>query len=728
MSKNLKIRPYARLITMLGDQLIKDNIIALTEIIKNSYDADATHVKIDFINFTEDYKAKANAKIVIQDDGCGMNEEVLTKHWLNPATPIKAGQKRNGMGKTAKGRIIQGEKGIGRFAVFKLGKCVKVITQEQGADEYVLDYDFSDFDENFMTVDNDQNLFLDELEVKFNVVNAEEVQQKNTFEHGTSIEISNLKGEWSKNLVEKFHREIQYLQPIFDSGVKSSFVIHISRDGQIDNSIEKNYMDKLKSCLYDKSVFRIRNGVCNIEKQFVEYDVNQRKEKINFEDFSITVARNFFNELAEDKRGLQCGSFRFEFYCFDLDVRPDDNIKYRLDQEEKEIVKQHRVYLYRDGIRVMPYGDPKDDWLEIDVKRGTTKAGGFFSNNQLVGCVYITHKENERLRDKTNREGLIEDGNALNDFIKMIQIILSHIKVTHYDIYKVSKERQREQKIVNQNPLKLIETFRGKYKDSQVVKEVLNSFESNYRKERKLLNDRIAKTENLAAVGLSVETASHDMMLVMQKVRKEIDGLMMNISLHIVNGVTEVFDALEHIQENLTFVANSLNDIQILFPSAKSRKQKVSVVDSVNRIAALYRRSYDERNIKMDIQNCNSKFFVTSTDAVMFQVFINLFDNALYWVNFKDVIIRQVKIVFDEENKKVIFADSGRGVFENAKPYIFEAFYSGKGEDGRGLGLYIARQLLDRFGFSINLLEENKILDGANFVIDFSSRGDNYEE
>ncbi|MDO4935170.1 MAG: sensor histidine kinase [Phascolarctobacterium sp.] len=737
MSENLRIRPYARLITMLGEQLIKDNIIALTEIIKNSYDADASQVKVDFVNFSDNYEAGKNAKIIIQDDGVGMDEDILRNHWLNPATPIKASLKKNNRGRTVKGRIIQGEKGIGRFAVFKLGKCVKVITRKQSVDkngvlidegeknEYVLDYDFSNYDENFMTAEDSQGLFLDELNVKFDVLNIDGGNRKYNFKHGTVIEISELEGEWSEKLVKKFHKEIQYLQPIFEHNAKPNFNIQIFRNGKIDSLIEKDYVDKLENCLYSKSVFQITNGFCDIEKQIVEYNINKKNERINFADFFTSAAKKFFEELSKEKRKLQCGSFRFVFYCFDLDGKSDT--KYFLDKEQKQIIKQHRIYLYRDGIRVMPYGDPQDDWLQIDIKRGTSKAGGFFSNDQLVGCVYITQKDNERLRDKTNREGLIEEGNALNDFVQMIQIILAHIKVKYYDAYKIDKKRKEEQKIVNQNPLKLIGRFREEYKDDQTVKKILNDFETNYKKERSILDDRIAKTEDLAAVGLSVETASHDMMLVMQKVRKEIDDLMMNIRLRTFDGFDEVFSTVEHIQENLTFIANSLKDLQILFPSSKLHKHAVSVTDSVNRIASLYKRSYDEKNIKIEIENSEESFWVISTDAVLFQTFINLFDNALYWINFKDITDRRVKIVFDVKHKKVIFADSGRGIFEDAEPYIFEAFYSGKGEDGRGLGLYIARQLLDRFGFSINLLKEDKILSGANFVIDFSGEGDNHD-
>lgn len=130
MDKVLKIRPYARLITMLGDQLIKNERIALVELIKNAYDADAEWVKVSFLNFNNDFTVNPNSKIIIEDDGNGMNEQIIEKHWLNPATPEK--KKRKKIKETTdKGRILQGEKGIGRFAIFKLGKKLTYILEDR---------------------------------------------------------------------------------------------------------------------------------------------------------------------------------------------------------------------------------------------------------------------------------------------------------------------------------------------------------------------------------------------------------------------------------------------------------------------------------------------------------------------------------------------------------------------------------------------------------------------
>src|SRR3546814_18839436 len=84
------------------------------------------------------------------------------------------------------------------------------------------------------------------------------------------------------------------------------------------------------------------------------------------------------------------------------------DLKYRLDNSDKELLRQHRIYLYRDGIRVYPYGDPDDDWLLIDVRRGTVKASEFLSNDQVVGHVNITQVDHPEIGRASCRESVCQ--------------------------------------------------------------------------------------------------------------------------------------------------------------------------------------------------------------------------------------------------------------------------------------------------------------------------------
>lgn len=149
----IKIRPYARLLTMLGDQLISNEQTAVIELIKNSYDADAEWVKVTFENFGDDknkYKILPKSKIVIEDNGCGMTTDIIQNAWMNPATPIKANKRGSQLKTPIFHRIIQGEKGIGRYAMLKLGKTIEMVTRPKvRTEEYSVTLDFHDFDDDF---------------------------------------------------------------------------------------------------------------------------------------------------------------------------------------------------------------------------------------------------------------------------------------------------------------------------------------------------------------------------------------------------------------------------------------------------------------------------------------------------------------------------------------------------------------------------------------------------
>jgi len=127
----------------------------------------------------------------------------------------------------------------------------------------------------------------------------------------------------------------------------------------------------------------------------------------------------------------------------------------------------------------------------------------------------------------------------------------------------------------------------------------------------------------------------------------------------------------------------------------------------------------------LEIEKIGSPLIAKCTDAVLLQLFINLFDNSIFWLSDINIKEKNIIIKLDGNNGKLIFSDNGPGINKDDIPYIFEAFYSSK-EEGRGLGLYIARQLLERIDYSIWLadIKADRILSGANFVVSFIKQGE----
>lgn len=733
--KALKLRPYARLLTMLGDQLIKNERVALVELIKNSYDADATWVKVSFEGFDENFVGKDGSKIVIEDDGVGMNEDVIENHWANPATPLKLQSKLAKKGTTKKGRIIQGEKGIGRFALLKLGRKITLTTKTRAsAAEHVVVMDLSGYDENFID-SNQEAMFLDDLRLSLKEVNPAQLIQSKQIEigvntvkrpkQGTHIEIGHLASAWSKSKVEGVYNDLMRLQSIFALGEEGD----ISAD-QFDLAIYRNGVyqpfadvrqSELSGLLQNRAVFHIE-GSFNPKSATFDFQIDGAKHRIALDDPELTGMRIYRDTFGPPiDRPIESGPFNFEFFVFDF--APGARAKYQLDNADKELLRQHRIYLYRDGIRVYPYGDADDDWLLIDVRRGTVKASEFLSNDQVVGQVRISQEGNPGLRDKTSREGLVETGNPTADFRALLQIFLAWVRKKPYAQYKITEERSEDVTVFKenavQNALDYAAAAAREAGTPAEVREKLGEATRQYKQERRYLVQRAETTEHLAGVGLSVESATHDLTLAIRTATTSTDALIAQVGRPGEIDREALKRELLSIRGGLAFIADQLKDMQLLFKSTKQRRKDIKVLDLVTKVERLFRAMLDRAGIKVTITESGGPLMAKTTDAVLLQVLLNLFDNAMYWLKGTPEP-REIEILLDGHEGKLVFADTGPGIRADDVPYIFEPFYSGKAEEGRGLGLYIARQLLDRHDYTIDVANKSeRLLSGANLVVSF---------
>ena len=740
----LKIRPYARLLAMLGDQLIKNERIALMELIKNSYDADADWVRITFEGFDNKWKSGPNPKIIIEDNGTGMTLPVIKNAWMNPATPHKRRLSSSDRLTPGKNRVVQGEKGIGRFAMLKLGSRITVTTRPKNcSEEYIIVLDFSDYDAEFTTHHGTpRELFLDDLNGTLISQTAKTIVPRKVIiegvEHksgstGTRIEIECLKTTWNQARLDDVATDALKLQPIFTRAIENrqekpelQFDVAFFL-GETEVASQTHEIELLQELMDSSPVLKLTDGVYDdTEKQF-RFNVNGKTVKRDFDAFrEISRCRKRFGAKGdEDQRYPQCGSFGFSFYVFDL--RADQDSKYQLDPDDVKRIKNHRVYLYRDGIRVYPYGDPDDDWLRIDMLRGTSAAGEFLSNDQVIGWVDITHAGNPKLMDKTSREGLVGEGDASEDFVVAIQTLLAYVRQELFSKYRATVQKRREQKAIEE---KRVEENLGKLlahtdeAGDKKTHELAKNVERALRTERGYYERRAETTEDLAAVGMAVETSSHDIMMMMSRAFNEFDVLT-NAADKRGENCAGCFNDLQKVRGMLHFVEHRMKDIQSLFRSSKQRPHDIPVKDVLDKVARIYKSAFEkkENGIELEIEELPPKLVVKCTDAVLMQLLINLFDNSLYWLREKPKGKRMIRVVLDGDQRRLLYADSGPGIPQENRDYVFRPFFSTK-EDGRGLGLYIARQLLERLDYSIDLTtaKRDHILDGASFVINFRSK------
>jgi signal transduction histidine kinase len=740
----LSPRPYARLLTMIGDQLIKNEKIALFELIKNSYDADADWVQVRLYNFEATYddnkelieiKSKPDSYIEIEDDGHGMTWDVLSDAWMNPASPIKFLEKRKGTKKSPdKKRLLQGEKGIGRFAVFKIGSTVEITTRTNNGDEITLFSDLSKYDEDLFTEIGDEEVkYLDQINYNYEILDApkhfvkREIKIHNSSvaskSYGTLIKISNLKkGGLDLKKIDEIINDVNKLSsPFSEENVTKDFTF----DLLINNSSrfkDDKFKDKLEGLL-DKAPLKITDG--NFENLNFDFKLNGNEREISLETLSgIKVFKERFIDVKTGKlkRNPECGPFKFQFYIFDLSKDAPAKYHFDVNDDDKDFIKNHRVYLYRDGVRVYPYGDPNDDWIGIDVKRGITRAGDSLSNDQTIGYLSISNENNPDLKDKTNREGLLEIGNAYDDFITLIQSFFGYLH-TEFSKYKKANEDksiiQAVKKSTVPNQLDLFKEYLSD-KIEPAKKKEFADLVTQYHAERKYLIEKAEVSEDLASVGLTVEAASHDLMTMIRRAKETMDFLLLMSNAGSTDQ-EKIAENLEKLRGEITFIEDQIKGIQPVFRSSRRRKKDFRISEIIKTVRKYYEVLLSQYKIDLKVEETGTPLVIRTNEAVLLQTFINLIDNAVYWLSTVDKENKQILIRIDGNSYEVFFADNGPGISEDDEPYIFESFFSTKGDRGRGLGLYIARQLLERNDFSINYGKNKKILPGANFLVDFSA-------
>lgn len=734
----LKPRPYARLMTMLSDQLIKNNVVALTELAKNSYDADATWVQIRIGNMSnfgmDSIKSKSKPFVEIEDDGDGMSFETIRDCWMNPASPEKFIRRQEARFKTRKSRIIQGEKGIGRYAVFQIGKKVEVFSRERigahkGGREVNLITDLSEYTDELLSKKKSPSprkpLFFDQLLSKYHLRDEPirikpgkisiEGRRKSRKNHGTLIRITELNYEWTYSNIRRTREILARLQSPFS---KTDFDVSIVFDDEEilvfeDYSIE----DALEEALLEMSGSVNAKGICR-------YSLNGARGALDLvdnlrQDAARENKAHFFDDQFNRIYNPRCGPFEFRFYVYDLQKIDDPTLR--------RYIREHRTYIYRDGIRVYPYGDSDNDWIKLDMYRGVIRAAAYLSNDQLIGYVSISSQKNPELRDKTNREGLLEQGTAYED-LRLLTLSALNFLHNEYQRFKLKPPPKHHKARTSalylqteevQQTLDDLKRHLDETQDQEGMKN-LTKLTEDYYKEREIYRGQIEIVEDLAGVGIAVDATSHDLMLVMNRAVERINEIYAEVHSEDVD-IEKLKNKTEALEGQLMFMRSLLVGIQPLFRSSRRRKKELVISNVVKTVERYYETPLKELDAKIDVREIGPPLIVTSSEGVLLQLFINLMDNSVYWLKISKTQEPKIEVLIDGDHGYVVFADNGPGVEEKYTDFIFEPFFSRKGIQGRGLGLYIARQLTDRYEYDLYYLEEKDkwILPGANFKIDF---------
>jgi signal transduction histidine kinase len=639
------------------------------------------------------YLDKESASIIIYDSGSGMDFNTIQSAWMEPATNFKKkGENRNTK------RKFTGEKGIGRFASAKLASKLELITKQKDSDEIVVRFNWDDFE-------NEDN-YLENIKVHWEIRQPTEIKDS-----GTILKLIDLNNDWDEDKIRELRVTLsRLLNPIVPT---EDFLISVNIpegfDKSLDGTIERPETLN-KPDYYIKGTITDKGRPDN----FLFFSKNRGQEEL-----LMFTEKDFL--LKEPQRESLAGKFSFEFRIWNRD---DLN---KLSKEVNSIVKNVKkdlddlsgISIYRDNIRVLPYGNKNNDWARLDIRRVNNPTLRL-SNNQIVGYIAIGLDTNPLLKDQSNREGIVE-GQALEDVNDFIKLILNEVEQRRYQERPRESEKQSVSKesLFEKFSLKSISTLLKEKAPAQ--KEILEAVEKKdieIKESVSKVQEVISRYRRLTTLGQLIDVVVHDGGNYLNKI-----DLQANL---ITKELKKPDIDKEEIQKLVTNIQGIRKDFAQLFRRIepfggrkRGRPKSVIVEEVIKNQFLLYHTGLSRLNISYEISD--TQHTVTIDEAELGIIFMNLIQNSIYWLENIDT---ERKIIVDvsksNEELSIIFSDSGPGIKTDTEENIFEPYFSTK-PDGIGLGLAIVGELVSEYNGELMLIN-NGILDGATFKITFRYR------
>ena len=696
---NQPFRPRARLLQLLGDELIGSPRLAVFELVKNAYDADADQAVVRL-----DLRSSAAPCITISDDGDGMTLDLIRSVWLVPGDDHRHRQRESGERSHKHHRLPLGEKGLGRFAVHKLGDCIRVTTRARDADECVLDIDWKELI---------AKPFLDEAPVRIRVRPPEVFTGRRT---GTRIEVRELRPpSWSRGEVRALSNQITAICSPFRQPGDFGAVLEVpGREHWIRDLPDA-------AAIVDRAIwrfsFRLDDGRFDCEYEFRKVPgFNLDERRISKEGEKLKVPSSSDRGRADGKivadaamtHGI--GPVSGQFHVFDR----ERVVLQRLGDTRlltSYLDENGGVRVYRDGIRVYNYGEQGDDWLGLDLRRVNVPTRRI-SRNIILGEVHLSLESSGELVEKTNREGFVE-----NDACQRLRrIVLGALGALEEERQK-DKDRIRRITAKPGDPtVSRIEKPIQALRRELVRQDVVETFEPYV---AKIERDYVDMQETLLAAGMS----GLNLAVIFHEVERGVRVL----HRAIVEG-NDLEGAARQAQE----LVRVLDGFSTLLRRDSKRRHSVRKLVGRAREFNLPRLRYHHTTLKSPLlEDGRTNFEANFSFGLVLGALSNLIDNSLYWMRIRwpepkeSHVERRLFIDASDDfpdGPAVVVADNGVGL-QDTPDHIVRPFFTRK-PDGMGLGLYYANMAMELNGGRLVFPERGEVdvpeeCDGAVVVMIF---------
>ncbi len=717
-----KIRPAARLLHSLGKDLIMDDMAAIIELIKNSYDADATYSNIIF-------KSNYNNELIIEivDDGCGMSYDTVTTKWLVPATDNKI---KNAFSPSGKRRVL-GEKGLGRYSASILGNHLEIITVSNG-EKVTLKIDWE------LLASHD---YLDEVEI--------EVDQEKTVEkNGTKIIITGDQEKlekWNTNKKNLLSKELRKLL----SPSKNDFPFNINlnfEDFPLVSYVKKKGVTIKETELFTESYHLKPYKLMDFFDYQITAKVSEKGEcwycftsEIEVEEGSFLVTEEEIseqNKSRNSKTNIELpGAFEVDLRVFDRDPEAieriikrglkDENGDYFGKLETRKLLDDiSGVSIYKNDFRVRPYGEAGYDWLELNRERFLNPTFKI-SSNQISGMIFLD-KENKKLNEKSARDGLQEDIYYFGLKYIISKIILE-LETRRFRIRR-SQNAETKQTItgalesmfkydeLTQNITEVANKWNLPETGVKEIQLKLKESQNESKKTIKKIEKILAVYEKQATLGKLVNRLLHEGRKPLGFFNNQSNLLKKSIASFIKNPSAEtakkIEDKVNKFGVHSKFLSDLFKQIEPFSSNRKGKKGNFNLEEVMNSAYSAYEDKLKDVDFKYnfevnDIYGYEDDFLVALA---------NLIENSAYWL--KNQENKKIEIYSHYLNGKLVvdFYDNGLGIDPKIVETkdLFELGYTSK-PGGTGMGLTLAGEALKRNSFSLQVIKNS---NGAHFRIE----------
>ena len=770
----------ARVILELGAELIGSDAVALYELIKNSVDAESDWVSINvqvvltrshylesmeslderesvesirealFSNldstaprsarklFRETILAAGNDRrkfkralqsayhdlnwIEVTDRGIGMSARELQDVFLTIGTRSRRSEKVDRRGQFVDpGRVVLGDKGVGRLSAMRLGDHMVVSTTKAGElYQSTLDIDWTKFS-------HDSSDMIEDIEVL-----PEKGERKDRrSRRGTTILIRNLRGDWDRFVFERMVEEqFKRLVDPFPTSKEEPYWQDPNKLFRLKYNGSKYEVPEIPLWLLEQAhaVVTARfeadaTGTARLSGH-IDYRLRGRErtfELIEQELMSLTdpIADRKIRTGPSTLRNL--GPFAVQFYWFNrrlLKEVPDiGNRRFVLDSVNSWA---GGIMVFRDCFRINPYGGQDDDWLELDKKALSARAYKV-NRSQLIGAVNLSSR-NFRLIEQTNRSGLAD-----NEYKQVLVGMLRHLVITEFRTFITNVDKER--KVIDETTtddldlrldatrLEIDKRIRDLKREAPKHAEALSELQQltinlghlvdQAKAMAKEYEDDRSKFVHLAGIGLLVEFVLHEI------------GRTTGRALNALGDMEfEEFGpagaaVLETLQDQLITLGKRVDNLDPLSTSRRQVKQQFDVRELVQQVTDSREDQFARHGVKIKLSLPKKRWMVHAVKGMLLQILENLLENSVYWLKVEKRRDRKfrprIDITVDPTLEEVIVEDNGPGVAIQRREEIFEPFVTSKPPgEGRGLGLYISREMARYHNWELSLVSEEE--------------------